>query len=80
MKPLPGHPYVVYHAGPGGHTGWQIRTHCRLCGDQWVHNCQSPQKTTAWIARYGAQHAHGNQQLKQMFFRQYDAELHRLHR
>jgi len=79
MQPLPGHPYVIYSAGPGGWSGWQIQAHCRLCGDSWSHSCNFPAKTNAWLARYGAQHAHGNQPLRQAFARQYDAELHRLH-
>jgi hypothetical protein len=79
MKPLPNHPFVFYDVQPAW-QGAKIRTFCRYCRDQWSHRCTQPRKLNAWLYRYGALHAHGSEPLKQQFFRQYDAELHGLHR
>ncbi len=80
MKPVQGHPSVWAEVVRDPYGGLVIHCWCRYCGDDWRHRCDYPQRVQAWIDRYCAQHAHGDQAVRQHFFRRYDAGLHALHR
>lgn len=77
MQPVPGHPYVMAESIPEP-GGMIIVCRCRHCGDVWQHRCLSPPKAPVWVAKYAAQHAHGNPALRAHFARQYHMGLQNL--
>jgi len=58
MQPLPGHPYVLYEAGPDACDQHYIHCHCRGCGQNWQRSCQFPTRTMEWVNRFAALHFH----------------------
>ena len=52
MKPIDGHPHILYEAGPSAWGGWLIECRCLGCGDHWHRPCQFPQRSGEWIQRY----------------------------
>jgi hypothetical protein len=80
MQPVPGHPHVSYQYSQTPWGTMQIDCFCRVCGDQWRHECSYPQKAPVWVAKYAARHAHGNVAVQRRFTEQYHQGLQALRR
>ncbi len=74
MQPVPGHPYVRAYVGPDGCGGWKVHCACTACGDQWVKECQWPERSMVWVALYCSKHVHNRPDLYDYWWNRYVVE------
>lgn len=60
MQPVPGHPHVLFEAGPDAWGQHHIHCVCRACGDDWQRSCQFPERTMEWVHRFANLHWHNH--------------------